>query len=434
MSILVTALLVMVLIAFSGFFSMAETALTSVSRAKMLTLAQEGNWRAKTVNFLLAKSDKMLAALLLGNNLINILASAITTELMLRLFSHNGIAIATVLMTVVVLIFAEVLPKSWALHRADTIAMAIAPVIRIVLLVLTPITSGLSWIVRKTAAMFGADFDQVKYSISIEELRGAIEMHQGDHSPEDIEETETIRHERAMMRSVLDLADVTVSEVMTHRRNAEMLDANLSPPDLIDRALASPFSRLPIYKDNPENIVGVIHTKLLMRQLRTVEGRTGDIDILSLVSEPWFIPETTTLFDQLQQFRERREHFALVVDEYGTWLGLVTLEDILEEIVGQIDDEHDYVSNGVQRDPQSIDSDDGQGSYVIDGTTTIRDLNRQFDWNLPDDDYATIAGLVLYESQAVPDVGQSYTFYNYRFDIIERHRHQITKVRVTPLG
>ena len=299
MSILVTALLVTVLIILSGFFSMAETALTSVSRAKMLMLAQEGNWRAKNVNFLLAKTDKMLAALLLGNNLINILASAITTELMLRLFNHNGIAIATISMTVIVLIFAEVLPKSWGLHRADAVALAIAPVVRVILLVLTPITSSLSWIVRKTAALFGADFETVKYSISIEELRGAIEMHQGDHAPDDTEETETIRHERAMMRSVLDLADVTVSEVMTHRRNAEMLDANLSSPDLIDRALASQFSRLPIYQDNSENIVGVIHTKLLMRQLRNVENRTGEIDILSLVSEPWFIPETTTLFDQL---------------------------------------------------------------------------------------------------------------------------------------
>lgn len=428
MSIFLTALLVMVLVALSGFFSLAETALTSASRAKMLTLAQEGNWRAKVVNFLLAKNDKMLAALLLGNNLINILASAITTELMLRLFDKNGIAIATVLMTVIVLIFAEVLPKSWALHRADNLAMAIAPAVRIILYVLNPITSALSWIVRKTAALFGANFEQVKYSISIEELRGAIEMHQGDHHTVDQEETETIRHERAMMKSVLDLADVTVSEVMTHRRNAEMLDASLSPTEVIDRSLASQFSRLPIYQDNPENIVGVIHTKLLMRQLRAMEGSREEVDILSLVSEPWFIPETTTLFDQLQQFRERREHFALVVDEYGTWLGIVTLEDILEEIVGQIDDEHDHVKQHVHDDPQ------GDGSYVIDGTTTIRDINRRFDWNLPDEDYATVAGLVLYESQAVPDIGQSFTFYNYRFDILERHRHQITKVRVTPLG
>lgn len=427
MSIFLTALLVMVLVALSGFFSLAETALTSASRAKMLTLAQEGNWRAKVVNFLLAKNDKMLAALLLGNNLINILASAITTELMLRLFDKNGIVIATVLMTVVVLIFAEVLPKSWALHRADTLAMAIAPAVRVILYVLTPITSALSWIVRKTAALFGADFEQVKYSISIEELRGAIEMHQGDHHTVDQEETETIRHERAMMKSVLDLADVTVSEVMTHRRNAEMLDANLSPSDLIDRALASQFSRLPIYQDNPENIVGVIHTKLLMRQLRALEGSREDVDILSLVSEPWFIPERTTLFDQLQEFRTRREHFALVVDEYGTWLGIVTLEDILEEIVGQIDDEHDNVVPDVAHDPH------GDGSYVIDGTTTIRDINRRFDWNLPDEDYATVAGLVLYESHTVPEVGQSFNFYSYRFDILERHRHQITKVRVTPI-
>ncbi|HEY1095608.1 MAG TPA: CNNM domain-containing protein [Alphaproteobacteria bacterium] len=427
MSVLFTALLVLLLLAVSGFFSMAETALTTASRAKMLTLAQEGNWRAKVVNFLLSKTDRLLAALLLGNNLINILASAITTELMLKLFDKNGIAIATVLMTVLVLIFAEILPKSWALHKPDAIAMAIAPVIRVVLFILSPITSALSWVVRKIAALFGADFEKVKYSISIEELRGAIEMHQGSEQ-QDNQEDETFRHERAMMRSVLDLAKVTVSEVMTHRRNAEMLDANMSSQDLIDRALASQYSRLPIYQDNLENIVGVIHGKLLMRQLRAMEGKRDDVDILSLVSEPWFIPETTTLFDQLQSFRERREHFAFVVDEYGTWLGIVTLEDILEEIVGQIDDEHDHVVQGVHDDPY------GQlGSYVVDGTMTIRDLNREFDWNLPNEDYATVAGLVLYESQAVPEVGQSYIFYGYQFDVLERHRHQITKLRVTPI-
>jgi Mg2+/Co2+ transporter CorB len=426
MSILLTAILVVFLLGLSGFFSMAETALTTVSRAKMLTLAQEGNWRAKVVNFLLSKNDRMLAALLLGNNLINILASAITTELMLKLFDKNGIAIATVLMTVLVLIFSEVLPKSWAMHKPDAIAMAIAPVVRGVLLVLTPFTSALSWLVRKIAALFGADFDKVKYSISIEELRGAIEMHQR-HEESNDEESETIRHERAMMRSVLDLAKVTVSEVMTHRRNVDMLDANMTTQDLIDRALASQYSRLPIYQDNPENIVGVIHGKLLMRQLRTMEGRREEIEILSLVSEPWFIPETSTLFDQLQSFRERREHFAFVVDEYGAWMGIVTLEDILEEIVGQIDDEHDHVREGMQDDLL------GQGGYVVDGTMTIRDINREFDWNMPDDDYSTVAGLVLYEAQEVPEIGQTYNFYGYRFDILDRHRHQITKLRITPI-
>jgi Mg2+/Co2+ transporter CorB len=283
-------------------------------------------------------------------------------------------------------------------------------------------------IVRKIAALFGADFEKVKYSISIEELRGAIEMHQGDDNGNNEEEDATIRHERAMMRSVLDLAKVTVSEVMTHRRNVDMLDAGLSTQELIDRALSSQYSRLPIYQDNPENIVGVIHGKLLMRQLRAMEGKRDDIEILSLVSEPWFIPETTTLFDQLQSFRERREHFALVVDEYGALLGVVTLEDILEEIVGQIDDEHDHAVQGVHDDPHGA-----QGSYVIDGTMTIRDLNREFDWSLPDDDYSTVAGLVLYEAQAVPEEGESYNFFGYRFDILERQRHQITKLRVTPI-
>lgn len=182
---------------------------------------------------------------------------------------------------------------------------------------------------------------------------------------------------------------------------------------------------MPIYQDQSDNIVGVMHAKLLLRQLRTYEGDIEDLDIVTIVSEPWFIPETTTLFDQLQAFRERREHFAVVVDEYGSFRGVVTLEDILEEIVGEIDDEHDVIVDGVKADEA------GQG-YIVDGSATIRDLNREFEWNLPDEHYATLAGLILYESKTLPQIGQVFTYYGFRFEIVGRQRHQITTVRVTP--
>jgi Mg2+/Co2+ transporter CorB len=302
-------------------------------------------------------------------------------------------------------------------------AMAIAPVIHWVVVLLAPITGVISKFVRLVLRLFGHDVDLVAVGSHLELLRGAIEMHRGGGE----NEFEIIKKERDMLRSILDLNDVDVGEVMSHRKNVEMMDAAMSNKQIIDKALNSPYTRLPIYQDDPDNIVGVMHAKLLLRQLRTYDGDIEDLDIITMVSEPWFIPETTTLFDQLQAFRDRREHFAVVVDEYGSVMGVVTLEDILEEIVGEIDDEHDVVVEGVKADVT------GQG-YIIDGTATIRDLNREFEWSLPDENYATLAGLILYESKTLPQVGQVFSYYGFRFEIITRQRNQITSVRVTPVS
>lgn len=426
MSLILIPVLIILLLAFSAFLSMASTAFLTVSRPRILVLAQEGDWRAKSVGYILHRQDKLLSALSLLVKIINISVIVMTTDFCVGLWGGHGLWIAASIMIVTMLIVADVLPKFYALHHAEEIALATGPFIRLILLLVWPVMGVVTWAIRRLLAFCGADYERTKYNTILEDIRSIIDMHL-DEQGLDGEDDDTSRHERAMMRSILDLTNVTVSEVMIHRRNVDMLDADLSAQEVIDRALASPYSRIPIYQDNPENIVGVIHGKLLTRQLRAMDGQRDDIDILSLVSEPWFIPETTTLFDQLQSFRERREHFAFVVDEYGAWLGIVTLEDILEEIVGQIDDEHDQVNHTVQHDSL------GQGGYVVDGTMTIRDLNREFDWYLPNDDYATVAGLILYESQIVPDIGQSFVFYNYRFDVLERQRHQITKVRITPL-
>jgi Mg2+/Co2+ transporter CorB len=421
MDLVITTLIIVALLGCSAFFSMSETALTSVSRPKMIGLSQEGHKRAASVLRLLDQQDRLIGTVLLGNNLINILASAITTEFMLHTFGDVGIAIATGMMTILILIFAEVLPKSYALNQADKVSLAIAPVMQVICWVLFPPTWAVSWIVRRIGALLGANMDKINYAISAEELRGAIEMHMGD----DESDGDAIRHERVMLRSILDLADVTVEKIMTHRKNIEMLDAAMPIEELINQSLSSPYTRLPMYQDKPENVIGILHTKLLAKQLRAAEGDKNSLDIVASLSEPWYIPETMTLFDQLQEFRSRKEHMAMVVDEYGSMLGLVTREDILEEIVGRMEETHDEEKVDVTSDTPD--------SYVVDGATTIRDLNRQFDWNLPDEEYATIAGLILYESQTLPQVGQSFTFYDFRFDVLERHRHQIMSVRVTPL-
>jgi len=406
---------IFVLLLLSAFFSGSETALTAVSKGRMHALAKEGNKRAALVNKIRSEKDRMIGALLLGNNLVNILASALATSVMIKVFGEAGVVYATLVMTLLVLVFAEVLPKTYALHFADKMAMMMAPVIRGVTIVFAPATAMITLVVRGILKALGEDISKVSAGSHLEVLRGVIDMHTG---PE--EETQ---EQRAMLRSVLDLEHVEVCEIMTHRKNVMMVDASKSQTQIVEEVLDSPYTRLPLWKDDFDNIIGVIHVKMLIKELRAHEGNVTTPDIESLVTEPWFIPETTTLFDQLQAFRQRREHFAIVVDEYGSYMGIVTLEDIIEEIVGEIEDEMDEIVAGVRKQPN--------GTFLVDGDVTIRDLNREFDWDLPDEDYSTIAGLILHEAQIIPDPGQSFNFYGMRFDVVKRQRNQITLVRIT---
>jgi Mg2+/Co2+ transporter CorB len=286
----------------------------------------------------------------------------------------------------------------------------------VVIVIFAPITEAVTWVVRLVLKMIGIDISKVGAGSHLELLRGAIDMHQG---PE--EETQ---EQRAMLRSILDLADVDLEDIMTHRKKVVMIDAELPMEEIVKTVLESPYTRLPIWRDDPDNITGVIHAKLLLRELNACKGKVEDITLDNILMESRFVPETTNLYDQLQTFREKREHFAVVVDEYGSFMGIVTLEDILEEIVGEIDDEHDQAVEGVTEQKNN--------SFAVDGTVTIRDLNREYDWGLPDGEYATLAGLILFEAQTIPTVGQCFMFHGFRFDILRRNRNQITKIRVTP--
>ncbi len=414
-SLLLTATGIFILLLLSGFFSGSETALTAASRVRLHALEKEGQKRAGLVNKIRTKKDRMIGALLLGNNLVNILASALATSLLISVFGETGVLYATILMTMLVLIFAEVLPKTYALHHAEKMAMTVAPIIRVVIWVFAPVTEAVTWIVRLCLKLFGSDLTQVKAGSHLELIRGVIEMHEGP-------EQETME-QRAMLRSILDLADVDVEEIMVHRKNVAMIDEDQPIETMVNTILNGPHTRIPVFKDSTDNITGVIHVKQLIRALHNVDNDYSKLKIEDITQEPWFIPETTILYDQLQAFRERKEHFAIVVDEYGSIMGIVTLEDILEEIVGQIDDEHDMAMEGVST---------VKNGYLVDGEVTIRDLNREFEWGLPDEEYATIAGLILFESKIIPDIGQSFMFYGFRFDIVARENNQLTKVRVRP--
>jgi Mg2+/Co2+ transporter CorB len=407
------------LLIISGFFSGSETALTAASRARMHALEEDGNKRARTVNRLLQIRERFIGAILLGNTLANVAASALATSVFLSLFGEEGVVYATVVMTVIVVLFAEVLPKTYAIVNADRMALFVAPAVRLVVAVLSPVTAAMQWIVRHTLRLFGASIsDDVQVLSAHEELRGAIDLY---HKAGGM-----VKLTRDMLGGVLDLRELTVSDIMVHRTKMDAIDAELPTEAIIDAALKSPHTRLPLWRGEREEIVGVLHAKTLLRALRDARGDTSKIDILSLAAPPWFVPDTTTLKDQLNAFLKRKAHFAIVVDEYGEVMGLVTLEDIIEEIVGEISDETDVAAALAKPQPD--------GSLIVDGTVPIRDVNRLMDWDLPDEEATTVAGLVIHEAQTIPNPGQAFTFHDYRFEVLRRQRNRITSLRVTPLG
>lgn len=409
---------IVVLLMVSAFFAGSETALTAVSRGKMHQLEKDGSRAAANVNALVGDREKLIGALLLGNTFVNILASSIATTLLETNLGPRAVAATTVIMTGVILVFGEVLPKTLAIARTDRFALAVAWPVRRAVAILGPIVSGVQYIVWKVLGLFGVK--QTEGDIVLpahEEIRGAVELHHREGGVE--------REHRDMIGGILDLQDLAVSEVMVHRKNMITADADQPARQLIEEILESGHSRVPLWRGDSENILGILHIKDAVRAVLRNNGSYEGIDVAALASEPWFVPDTTTAEEQLEAFREKRARFALVVDEYGALQGLVTLEDILDEIFGDLPDEHEAESRPDVRRKQD-------GTYLIDGSVPIRDLNRDLDWNLPDEDATTIAGLVIHEARTIPEVGQRFAFHGYKFEILRRQRNQITALRVTP--
>ena len=409
---------VFVLLLLSAFFAGSETALTASSRASMARLEKQGNKRAGIVNRLLEQRERLLGALLFGNNAVNIAASALATGVLLTWVGHAGVVYATVVMTIIVVVFSEVLPKTAAFNAPDRIALVVArPMYWFVKLfgpVLMAIEALVRWLLKFAGMTVGEDQEVLS---GREELRGAVDLLHSEGGVETLD--------RDMFGGVLDLRELVVSDVMIHRTGMITLNADDSSEDLVNAVIASPVTRLPLWRGNPENIVGILHVKDLLRALHAVDGDAAKVDIAALMTPPWFVPDMRPVSEQLKAFRRRKTQIALVVDEYGEVEGLVTLEDILEEIVGDITDEHDVAIPGVRRQPD--------GSANVDGAVPIRDLNRIMDWNLPDQEATTIAGLVIHEARSIPEVGQSFTFHGFRFRVLRRERNRITALRIQPL-
>ncbi len=419
MDLMIIGLVILLLIVVSAIFSGTEAAFLAASKAKLHHQVKEGNEKAKLVTSLKERMEKVISTLLVCNNLVNILASSLATGLFITLFGDSGVAYATAIMTVLIVIFAEVVPKFYAMRRAEPFAMFIGPFLKGLIFLVKPVTKVLEFISMGVLRLMGMKIKSGSMiSSNVEELRGLIDMHRGDADAVE---------ERAMLHSVLDLADVDVEEVMVHRQDIIMIDVSDPPEEIVEQLVESHHTRLPIYQDNKDNVIGIVHAKKVLKLVQNQQALDREItqeDILACAKKPWFVPETTTLFEQLQAFRKRREHMALVVDEYGSIQGIVTLEDIIEEIVGDIDDEHDPNKTGFWQTQN--------GDVFAVGLTTIRDLNRHFDWDLSDEDAATIAGLVMHESRSIPKIGQVYRIEGFKIKILRRLRNQITLVKISP--
>ncbi|WP_413719987.1 HlyC/CorC family transporter [Silicimonas sp. MF1-12-2] len=414
------------LLILSAFFSGSETALTAASRGKLKTRAEKGEKGAERALKITEDNERLIGSVLLGNNLVNILAASLATALFTRVFGESGVALATLVMTLLVLIFAEVLPKTYAITNAERAAAKVSAPISVVVGIFAPIVSFVRLIVRGVLLLFGVKIDPDSAIMSVrEEIAGALQL---GHSEGIVE-----KEDRDRILGALDLADRTVEEIMLHRSQIEMIDADLQPQEILERCLNSPHTRLPLFRGEQENIVGVLHAKDLLRAVyaRFAEGSEAadpfeGFDLMSVAMKPYFIPETTTLDEQMRQFLHRSTHFALVVDEYGAIEGLITLEDILEEIVGEITDEFDIdEEHPLRRTPS--------GDVVVEGSMTIRDLNRATDWSLPDEEANTIAGLVIHEAQTIPTKGQVFSFHGFRFEILDRVENRITRLKIRKL-
>jgi len=422
----ISASIILLLLVLSAFFSGSETALTAASRGKLRSQADKGSRGARQALNVTEDSERLIGSVLLGNNLVNILAASLATAMFTRVFGESGVALATLVMTLLVLVFAEVLPKTYAISNAEKAAAAVAPIIAVLVTLLAPFVSAVRLLVRGLLRIFGVQIDPNSNVLAFrEEIAGALQL---GHSEGVVE-----KEDRDRILGALDLSERAVEEIMLHRSKIEMVDAANDPQAVLEQCLNSPYTRLPLFRDEPENIIGVVHAKDLLRAMYAkIGGPEGDatslrgFQIADVAKPPYFIPETTPLDDQMRQFLRQRSHFALVVDEYGSLQGLITLEDILEEIVGEITDEFDP-------DAETPVEKTSDGNFLVDGAMTLRDLNRATEWTLPDEEANTVAGLVIHEAQMIPTKGQVFSFHGFRFEVTDRVGNRITSLKIRPL-
>jgi len=404
-----------ILILLSGFLSGSETALTATSKPRILLKNKKGNKKAKFVLKILDNLDNAISSLLLSNNLVNILASSVATAILYDIFGVSGILYATLIMTILIVLFAEILPKTYSLNRPNRTALKIAPIIYYLSKILYPFIFIINLIVKKIFLRNLKTDNKIKDQQSEEELQGIIDMYKTSNPDSE--------KEKEMLQSILMLNDITVEEVFTHRKNIYSIDGSLEISEIIKKINVSRFTRIPIWKKNPENIIGLLNVRTLNIDLTNHE-KSKKI-IFEKISKPWFIPESTNLLEQLVAFKKRKEHIAFVVDEYGELLGLITLEDIIEEIVGEIVDEIDI--------PENEFNETNNGLIITNGEKNLRDLYKHFNLDLPESDASTISGHILEISKRIPFFGETVKDDYFIYRILSHSRKQISKIEITQI-
>jgi Mg2+/Co2+ transporter CorB len=406
---------ILLLLILSGFFSGSETALTASTRSRLTGLSNKGHKNAKTAIELLNKKESLIGAILLGNNLVNILASALATSLSIKIFGDTGVAYAVIIMTALIVIFAEILPKTYALTNSEKLALTVSPIFKPIVYLLWPVTWMMEKIVFFILSIFKIKLEKNMRVLSVEdEIRGTLDLHH--------KEGRLYKSDKDMVTGVLDLAEVTVEDVMVHRSNMFTVNIDDDPNKILNSVINSSFTRIPVWQNNDENIIGIIHSKHLLKIMSQNRDITRS-DMMQSLIKPLFIPETTSLKEQLKMHLNTKKKLAIVVDEYGVLMGMISLEDIMEEIVGDITDEIDEGLTTVVKNED--------GTLTINGGTEIRDINRIYNWNLPEEEANTLSGLIIHESRSFPSEGQVFNYYGFIFEILEVKDNLIHKIKVS---
>ena len=415
--VLLTFGAVIALLVVAALLSLVETAFIATNKARLLPLEQAGDKRAKRISNLLQKINRVNAAMLLGYNALHILATVLISTVFVYFFDEAGIFYATAVMTVLIVVFVEIMPKNYALINPESSALFFSWLVSGTDRLLGSFASLIERLSRWMLRLFGVMSSETESLVDPhDEIRGAVQLLHLEGGVQKID--------KDMLGGLLDLNELSVSDIMIHRTKMNALDIDTPVEQLVAQALESPHTRLPLWKEEPENIIGVLHIKSLLRELHAVGNDSKKVVLAQIMTQPWFVPATTSLGEQLRLFLKRKAHFALVVDEYGEVMGLVTLEDIIEEIVGDIADETDQDIQGVRVLPGNV--------VIANGSVAIRDINRALEWSLPDEAATTVAGLVIHEARMIPELGQTFTFYGYKFEVIRRERNRITRLRITP--
>ncbi|MBU1213894.1 MAG: HlyC/CorC family transporter [Gammaproteobacteria bacterium] len=405
-----------VLLICSAFFSGSETSMMAINRYRLNTLMRKGNRSAKLVNHLLAKVDKLLGSILLGNTLVNVAAAAVTNIIVLRIYGQDDLAIllGTLALTFVLLVFSEITPKVLAASYPEKLALPASYLLSPLITLFHPVVWVAGMLVKNLLRLFGIRLqtDQSRSRATLEELRSMV-LEADYYLPH--------KHQK-MLLNLVDLERITVNDVMIPRNQIESLNFSADSEDLKHQIITSHHTLLPVYENSPSNIIGILHIKRVLPLLR--EEVIDSAQLHEILHTPYFIPSETPLLKQLQQFQERQTRLGLVVDEYGELLGLVTLENILEEIVG------DFTTQSPAHGGKYLQQNDG--SYLLEGSSSLRDLNRKLGMHFPLDGAKTLNGLILEHLEDIPEAGTSMKIGGYPIEIIQTQDRAIKVARIFP--